>query len=1764
MQKLSRKIMSMVLALLMIISILPANLFAEGSVNYSNKEDGKVHFEKSKVIESVRNPAYDYYLKHKEEFPYGYIPEEYIYPAEKVSGRRGKRDIDEPLPEKYDESRKSGIITPVRDQQQTGTCWAHAALSTIETLLIKKKLADKDIINLSEGHMALNVNDDVSLDTGGGNHFAFLYFSRLRGPVEEKNYPNYSIKGEDVVGTATKLKMSDADKKNHEYHVLNMIVKKATTDNIKKCVMDYGSVAAGYWDDTNLEGGDKGYATDELDGRKKYHYVKTVKGELNEVKGTIMVTNHAVTIVGWDDSIEITNKNKEKAKGAFLVKNSWGPNWSKDGYCWISYDSFTAGTLDNIKVFTDVDKKIDGLSNLYTYSKNYLKINGKSRSDKSSAINIYDRDKNKSEEITAITLYNINDGPTTFKIYATENDDLINVVDSGSIDSQIKKRCIEEKSGWTELKTESVKEQGFYTVKLDKPFKLTKGKFALKLETDGGKYLSFEGESKERGKTFRYSATYGEKKLFVEEENNLHLSAITRTVKEAAMTIEGLDEFEVKEGYDVASIDPFTFTIKNTGNVELNNLNISIEGKDKDSFTILDADKIKKQLDAGESIEVKVKPIANLSVDDADKTFNASLKLSADEITEAKTKDFSFTVKIDTDKRAKELSDSKTKALEDIRGLKYLSEQDKTTCTNNINKAKNLSSLKSIVDNAIKINLTNAKNEAKEKINELNYLMDEDKNTSKDKIEKATSVESVEEELNNAKLFNEREKVKKQINELKNLDKEKKDEYISSLESKNTIEDINGVYTTAKAKDDEIKEQKEKDNLANKKKELENKIKKAKELIQSDNLSDLAKELSGEITSAESLLISENLTTSKVEEAIGKIQGKIELYNNFKKAKENAINEITNMNDLYEDEKTTFIGQVNSSKNIEEIEKVKEAAKSKNDANKSTKEALAKAKEDAIKTINSLSNIDSEKEGFIDKINKAESIESVNKILEQARAKSIENKIQKEALDAVSELEGLGENASDEKIKEAQEKINKIKDDTKKQKLQGKLDAVKEKVKKKEEKTKAEELQKSKDKAVETINNLSNIDSEKNSFIDEIKKAESLESVEKILEKAKAKSVENKIQKEAVDALSELEKFVENASDEKIKEAQEKIKEVQEKINKIKDDTKKQELQGRLDAVKEKVKKKEEKTKAEELQKAKDKAVETINSLLNIDSEKNGFIEEIKKAESLESVNKILEQAKTKSLENTEAIAEENKIQKEALDAVSELEKLGENASDKKIKEAQEKINKIKDNNKKQELQGKLDLVKEKVKKKEEKTKAEELQKAKEDAIKNINILSNIDSEKNGFIDKINKAESLESVNKILEQARAKSEQATQEKEEFTRSVSLAKKKIFSLNKLTSEEKNEFVLSLNVAMDVRSINIVVMRATKSNAIKAVNKENMPDLTDEERRKAEEKINEAENENIINDTVKDSNEQNELNKQIGKTLEESKINSENLINNFNNLNSNESESFKEKITKAKTLEEVKSIVAEAKRLNISRNLEENIEIEKDKSIREIENFNYLSQIKKDEFIRKIKNASSEIEISIIKEEARSENIRSRDYIVFPSADNSLFNGFGRTESRPLESPIISKTPEVKEKNLTKHSYTFVIGKKTYNTMSEGSEANKEMDVAPFIENNRTMLPLRCIAQLLGAEVEWNKKTRTASFTKDGLRADIQIDGNKIVLSNGKVIKLDTKVRIVSGRIILPLTNISQLFGLSNGNLDDGISQDIEWDNANKNVIINIKK
>ena len=142
-------------------------------------------------------------------------------------------------------------------------------------------------------------------------------------------------------------------------------------------------------------------------------------------------------------------------------------------------------------------------------------------------------------------------------------------------------------------------------------------------------------------------------------------------------------------------------------------------------------------------------------------------------------------------------------------------------------------------------------------------------------------------------------------------------------------------------------------------------------------------------------------------------------------------------------------------------------------------------------------------------------------------------------------------------------------------------------------------------------------------------------------------------------------------------------------------------------------------------------------------------------------------------------------------------------------------------------------------------------------------------------------------------------------------------------------------------------------------------------------------------------------------------------------------------------------------------------------------------------------------------------------------------------------------------------ITPRKFVIDINSGTYTLTEDGKTLEKSMDVKPIIENNRTMLSLRALAEILDAKVIWNDATRTASFTRDGLTALIQIDGNKIVLSNGKTIDLEAKPLNVNGRIYLPLVYVGQVFGLTSGNADDDKENDIEWKEESKTVTINIK-
>ncbi|WP_297392696.1 stalk domain-containing protein, partial [uncultured Peptoniphilus sp.] len=138
------------------------------------------------------------------------------------------------------------------------------------------------------------------------------------------------------------------------------------------------------------------------------------------------------------------------------------------------------------------------------------------------------------------------------------------------------------------------------------------------------------------------------------------------------------------------------------------------------------------------------------------------------------------------------------------------------------------------------------------------------------------------------------------------------------------------------------------------------------------------------------------------------------------------------------------------------------------------------------------------------------------------------------------------------------------------------------------------------------------------------------------------------------------------------------------------------------------------------------------------------------------------------------------------------------------------------------------------------------------------------------------------------------------------------------------------------------------------------------------------------------------------------------------------------------------------------------------------------------------------------------------------------------------------------------------YVFRINDYEYDVVRNGVVTKRTMDVTPVLQNDRTMLPLRYVAEAIGAEVEWDNSTRTARFTKNGLTASIQIDGNEIVLSNGKIIKMDSKPLNIKDRILVSVTNVANVFGMTNGHTLDGTNQDIEWNQNDKSATIYIRR
>ena len=381
----------------------------------------------------------------------------------------------------YPSTYKTANLPDVRDQGSYGVCWAFSTISLIETNLIKKNLVSNDI-DLSELHLVNYtyncVNDPLGGLEGDINKFDTSYGSVMQygGNVEMAANSLLDWEGavnEDVVPYTTEYvrqvennQLDDSLAYGKDVaHVQNFYrVNTTSKEDVKKAVMDYGAVSISYWSDQSSD-----WSTQYYNSLTAAYYCP--EGH---------ITNHAVNIVGWDDDYSSDNfATKPEGNGAWIVRNSWGSEYGKDGYFYLSYYDKSIYSVG----YTLEAELSDNYNNNYQYDGAMLYgYMGYTGSNKYS--NIFEAKANLggSENIKAVSFMtgsstNLN---YTVSVYTNLSDDTN--PESGTLAAQ--------KSGVTTY-------DGMYTVVLDSSVNINEGKkfsVVVEVNSNSGKtaYLAYE------------------------------------------------------------------------------------------------------------------------------------------------------------------------------------------------------------------------------------------------------------------------------------------------------------------------------------------------------------------------------------------------------------------------------------------------------------------------------------------------------------------------------------------------------------------------------------------------------------------------------------------------------------------------------------------------------------------------------------------------------------------------------------------------------------------------------------------------------------------------------------------------------------------------------------------------------------------------------------------------------------------------------------------------------------------------------------------------------------------------------------------------------------------------------------------------------------------------------------------------------------------------------------------------------------------------
>ncbi len=113
-----------------------------------------------------------------------------------------------------------------------------------------------------------------------------------------------------------------------------------------------------------------------------------------------------------------------------------------------------------------------------------------------------------------------------------------------------------------------------------------------------------------------------------------------------------------------------------------------------------------------------------------------------------------------------------------------------------------------------------------------------------------------------------------------------------------------------------------------------------------------------------------------------------------------------------------------------------------------------------------------------------------------------------------------------------------------------------------------------------------------------------------------------------------------------------------------------------------------------------------------------------------------------------------------------------------------------------------------------------------------------------------------------------------------------------------------------------------------------------------------------------------------------------------------------------------------------------------------------------------------------------------------------------------------------------------------------TLRKGSET-MEMDVPPQLVGDRTMVPVRFVAEALGGKVDWSDAEQRAYIVYNDNIVEVPVQSAQIYV-NGEAVQVDAPAQILGGRTMLPLRAVAEGLGLA-----------VDYEDATRSITISQK-